>query len=121
MSKNNNAPYRLYLTEEQMPKQYYNLRADMKELPEPLLNPGTKKPVTLDNVQASCGCTTPQWSKEAIAPKKKGFINVTYNPAGRPGSFTKSITVKYHDASEETKTIVLNIKGEVIPKAKPAN
>ena len=81
----------------------------------------SKKPVTLDNVQASCGCTTPQWSKEAIAPKKKGFINVTYNPAGRPGSFTKSITVKYHDASEETKTIVLNIMGEVIPKAKPAN
>ena len=50
MSKNNNAPYRLYLTEEQMPKQYYNLRADMKELPEPLLNPGTKKPVTLDEL-----------------------------------------------------------------------
>ena len=50
MSKNNNAPYRLYLTEDQMPKQYYNLRADMKELPEPLLNPGTKKPVTLDEL-----------------------------------------------------------------------
>ena len=50
MSKNNNAPYRLYLTEEQMPKQYYNLRADMKELPEPLLNPATKEPVTLDEL-----------------------------------------------------------------------
>ena len=32
-------PYRTYLTEEQMPKQWYNLRADMKELPEPMLNP----------------------------------------------------------------------------------
>lgn len=31
-------PYRLILSEEQMPKQYYNLRADMKELPEPMLN-----------------------------------------------------------------------------------
>ena len=50
MSRNNNAPYRLYLTEDQMPKQYYNLRADMKELPEPLLNPATKKPVTLDEL-----------------------------------------------------------------------
>ena len=50
MNKNNNAPYRLYLTEEQMPKQYYNLRADMKELPEPLLNPATKEPVTLDEL-----------------------------------------------------------------------
>lgn len=38
-------PYRTYLTEEQMPKQWYNLRADMKELPEPMLNPQTMKPV----------------------------------------------------------------------------
>ena len=42
MNKKQN-PYRLYLTEEQMPKKYYNLRADMKELPEPMLNPMTKK------------------------------------------------------------------------------
>jgi len=39
-------PHRLYLTEDQMPKQWYNLRADMKELPDPLLNPGTLKPIT---------------------------------------------------------------------------
>lgn len=38
-------PHRLYLTEEQMPRQWYNLRADMKELPEPMLNPKTLKPV----------------------------------------------------------------------------
>ncbi len=38
-------PYRLYLTEDQMPKQWYNLRADMKEQPDPLLNPGTGKPL----------------------------------------------------------------------------
>ena len=43
-------PYRLYLTEEQMPKQYYNLRADMKELPEPMLNPATKKEATLEDL-----------------------------------------------------------------------
>ena len=39
-------PHRLYLTEEQMPKQWYNLRADMKELPDPMLNPQTFKPAT---------------------------------------------------------------------------
>ncbi len=38
-------PHRLYLTEDQMPKQWYNLRADMKEQPDPMLNPGTLKPV----------------------------------------------------------------------------
>ncbi len=39
-------PHRFYLTEEQMPKQWYNLRADMKSLPDPLINPVTLKPVT---------------------------------------------------------------------------
>lgn len=38
-------PHRLYLTEEQMPKQWYNLRADMKEQPSPMLNPATLQPV----------------------------------------------------------------------------
>lgn len=40
-----NVPYRTYLTEEEMPKKWYNLRADMKELPDPMLNPATLKPV----------------------------------------------------------------------------
>ncbi len=39
-------PHRLYLTEDQMPTKWYNLRADMKELPDPMLNPGTFKPAT---------------------------------------------------------------------------
>jgi tryptophan synthase beta chain len=40
-----NIPHRLYLTEAQMPKQWYNLRADMPEQPDPLLNPGTLEPM----------------------------------------------------------------------------
>ena len=43
-------PHRLYLTEEQMPKQWYNLRADMKEQPDPILNPATFKPVTEEDL-----------------------------------------------------------------------
>jgi len=43
-------PHRLYLTEEQMPKQWYNLRADMKQLPDPLLNPGTLQPGKLEEL-----------------------------------------------------------------------
>lgn len=38
-------PHRIYLSEDQMPKQWYNLRADMKDKPEPMLNPATFKPV----------------------------------------------------------------------------
>ena len=41
----NKIPHRLYLTEDQMPTQWYNLRADMKELPDPMINPATGKPV----------------------------------------------------------------------------
>ena len=48
--KNKKVPYRFYLTEEQMPKHYYNLRADMKELPEPMLNPITKKEAKLEDL-----------------------------------------------------------------------
>ncbi len=43
-------PYRLYLTEEQMPKQWYNLRADMKEQPDPMINPATMKPATEEDL-----------------------------------------------------------------------
>ena len=71
-------------------------------------------PLVINRVQASCGCTTPTWTKEPIEAGKNGSVTVTYNPSGRPGMFTKTITV-YSNASEEQ--VVLIIKGEVIPKA----
>ncbi|NBI82843.1 TrpB-like pyridoxal phosphate-dependent enzyme [Clostridiaceae bacterium] len=43
-------PHRLYLTEDQMPSQWYNLRADMPEQPDPMLNPGTGKPITEEDL-----------------------------------------------------------------------
>ena len=39
-------PYKIYLEESEMPKAWYNLRADMKNKPAPLLNPGTHQPMT---------------------------------------------------------------------------
>ena|SRR5665647_1879227 len=68
--------------------------------------------LVVNRVQASCGCTTPTWSKEPIEAGKKGAITVTYNTAGRPGVFTKTITVYSNDSINQ----VLIIKGEVIPK-----
>ncbi len=46
-----NIPYRYYLPENKVPKAWYNLRADMPEKPEPLINPGTGKPVTPDDLR----------------------------------------------------------------------
>ena len=45
-------PYKIYLREDQMPKAWYNLRADMKTKPAPLLNPGTGKPMTEQELSA---------------------------------------------------------------------
>ena len=46
----NKIPYKIYLEESEMPKAWYNLRADMKNKPAPLLNPGTLNPMTLDEL-----------------------------------------------------------------------
>ena len=43
-------PYKIYLEENEMPQQLYNVRADMKKKPEPLLNPATLKPMTLEEL-----------------------------------------------------------------------
>jgi len=44
-------PYKIYLTEDEMPTKWYNIRSDMKQKPAPLLNPGTGKPLTLEEMQ----------------------------------------------------------------------
>ena len=44
--KKNEIPYKIYLSEEEMPRSWYNVRADMKNKPAPLLNPQTFKPIT---------------------------------------------------------------------------
>ena len=48
--KNQDIPYKTYLTEEELPTAWYNLRADMKNKPAPLLNPGTGKPLTAEEL-----------------------------------------------------------------------
>ncbi|MGC3979337.1 MAG: DUF1573 domain-containing protein [Paludibacteraceae bacterium] len=75
-------------------------------------------PLIIQRVQASCGCTTPDWTKEPIEPGKKGTVTATYNPQGRPGPFNKQITV-YSNASNENE--ILYIKGTVISNQQDAS
>ncbi|RDC63693.1 DUF1573 domain-containing protein [Adhaeribacter pallidiroseus] len=75
------------------------------------------QPVIISNVQPSCGCTTPDWSKEPISPGKNGMVKAVYNSVGRPGAFHKSITVTSNAA---TTTQALFIKGTVLDKASVA-
>ncbi len=70
-------------------------------------------PIVLSSVNASCGCTTPQWTREPVLPNQKGTIKASYNSNGRPGFFNKSITVT---SNAGTPTKVLFIKGNVVKK-----
>ena len=70
-----------------------------------------KEPIILSSVQASCGCTTPSWSKEPILPGKSSKVTATYNTQGRPGNFVKTITI-----NSNIGTKVVKIQG-VVEKA----
>ncbi len=67
--------------------------------------------VKILSVQASCGCTTPGWSQDPVPHGKAGFVKASFDPAGRPGYFNKSLTVTTdYDAAP----IILQIKGQVV-------
>jgi tryptophan synthase beta chain len=51
MSEEKKIPYKIYLSEDEIPRQWYNVRADMKNKPAPLLNPGTLKPMSFDDLR----------------------------------------------------------------------
>lgn len=73
-------------------------------------NEGTA-PLVLTMVRASCGCTTPSWTKEPIKPGEKGTIVAEFNSQNSPGAFNKSISVWTNAGDQMT---VLTIKGVVI-------
>ena len=75
-------------------------------------NEGPGNLVILD-AKAECGCTTPEFPDAPVAEGKKGKIKVTYNPLGRPGGFTKVVTVKTNGSPSK---ISLKIRGTVVPK-----
>ena len=68
--------------------------------------------LVVTKVVASCGCTTPDWTKEPIAPEKTGEIKVTYDPTKRPGPFMKTISVY---SNGKVGSYLLTIKGKVVP------
>ncbi|MBR7068732.1 MAG: DUF1573 domain-containing protein [Bacteroidales bacterium] len=72
-------------------------------------------PLIIKKVESSCGCTTPEWPKNPVAPGQTGTIKVGFNPTGRPNKFSKSITVH---SNAKTPTVVLQIAGFVNPHVK---
>lgn len=80
------------------------------------LNEGDK-PVKIITVKASCGCTTPGWTKEEVLPSDSGYVTAQYNPINRPGRFKKSLQVTY-DNGTGNQTTTLYIEGTVDPEPK---
>lgn len=72
-------------------------------------NNGTK-PLVITDVRASCGCTTPHWPKKPVKPGETGKIEVVYDTKGRPGRFTKVVTISSNAGSNEKIFIKGNVK-----------
>ncbi len=71
-----------------------------------------KEPLILSRVKSSCGCTIPKWSRQPLLPGQSDTIKVKYDTK-RLGSFHKSITIT---SNAKTPTVVLKIKGKIIPE-----
>jgi len=74
----------------------------------------SSEPVVIDRVEASCGCTSTEWSGDSVTSGGEGFIEVQFDPYNRPGPFEK-LTAVYFKGSSESKA--LTIKGYVKPAA----
>lgn len=70
-------------------------------------------PLIIIDTRSTCGCTASKFTKEPIAPKAKGSIEVQFNPEGRPGTFRKEVKV-YTNAGKAA--VKLIIEGVVVPK-----
>lgn len=77
--------------------------------------------LVLKAVRPGCGCTAANYTKTAVAPGQTGFIDATYNPANRPGSFNKNIKVTTNEPEmnvEKPTPHMIFIKGVVTPRPK---
>lgn len=81
-----------------------------------------KEPLIIQNCSASCGCTTPDWTKDPILPGQKGKITVKYNTDGRVGPFTKTVYIA-SNAKSDKERFEIQIKGNVIadPEKAPSS
>lgn len=56
------------------------------------------EPIAITAARATCGCTTPKYSRSTIMPGDTADISVSYNPTGRPGNFEKKVYVDLSDS-----------------------
>lgn len=74
----------------------------------------SSEPLSIVAARSSCGCTSPVYDRTPVAPGDTGRVHVSYDPAGRPGSFTKTVSIQFSDSPRPDK---LYIKGIVVGSA----
>lgn len=77
-----------------------------------------KSNLVITRVQPSCGCTAPEWPKEAIAPGESGVVKAKFNTSGKANKQLKTLTLYTNTAKGRE---VLKLSGMVIPKVKKVN
>lgn len=71
-----------------------------------------KTPLLIENAQASCGCTTPSWTKEPVKPGDKGTIEVQFDSHGKSGIQNKQVAIR---ANTTPGTTSIAIKANILP------
>ena len=70
-----------------------------------------KTPLLIEDAKASCGCTTPSWTKEPVAPGAKGTMEVQFDSRGKQGIISKQVSVR---ANTQPSLTTIIIKGNVL-------
>lgn len=70
-------------------------------------------PLVISNITASCGCTSPDWSKAPVKPGDEGFVKVVFNSASKSGTQAPTVSIQANTNPTLTR---LRLKGSVTPK-----
>ncbi len=70
-------------------------------------------PLVISNITASCGCTTPDWTKTPVKPGDSGFVKVIFNSTAKTGTQSPTVTIQANTNPNITR---LRLKGDVTPK-----
>jgi len=76
-----------------------------------------KSPLLIENATASCGCTTPNWTKDPIAPGAKGTIEVQFDSHGKSGLQNKQVAIR---ANTQPSITQIAIRANILPEGEAA-
>jgi len=72
-----------------------------------------QSPLVISNITASCGCTSPDWTKTPVQPGEDGFVKVVFNSTAKSGAQAPTVTIQANTNPTVTR---LRLKGSVTPK-----